>query len=100
MECYCNGKNPFKRPCTRALWPQHAPSLTIFFTILETLGAIVLILGLLTRLAAVRGVIEFAITGSMGVTKDFGLFAGALVLFFYGSFLLSADGLIAKKKKV
>ena len=74
------------------------PSLTIFFTVLETLGAIALILGLLTRLAALWGAIEFAITGLMGVTKDFGLFAGALVLLFYGSFMLSADGLIAKKK--
>jgi len=75
------------------------PSLTLFFTVLETLGAIALILGLLTRLAAVWGVIEFAITGLMGVTKDFALFAAALVLLLYGSFLLSADGLIAKKKK-
>jgi uncharacterized membrane protein YphA (DoxX/SURF4 family) len=74
-----------------------APSLTLFFTILETVGALALILGLLTRLVAVWGVIEFAITSVMGVTKDFALLAGCLVLLFYGSFVLSVDGFIAKK---
>jgi uncharacterized membrane protein YphA (DoxX/SURF4 family) len=56
--------------------------LTSFFTILMTLGAIALILGLLTRLASVWAVVEFAITGifgvlagNAGIAKDFGLFA-------------------------
>ena len=75
-----------------------APSLTLFFTILETLGAVALILGLLTRLAATWGIIEFAITSVMGVTKDFALLAGCLVLLFYGSFVLSVDEFIAKRK--
>jgi len=75
-----------------------APSLTLFFTVLETLGAVALILGLLTRLAATWGVIEFAITSVMGVTKDYALFAGALVLLFYGSSRLSVDDLVAKMK--
>jgi len=74
------------------------PSLTLLFTLLETLGAVALILGLLTRLAATWGVIEFAITSIMGVTKDFALLAGCLVLLFYGSFVLSVDGVIAKRK--
>lgn len=78
--------------------------LTYFFTILETLGAIALILGLLTRLASVWAVIEFAITGTTGVlsgipalAKDLGLFAGALVLLLNGSLLLSIDGFIARR---
>jgi uncharacterized membrane protein YphA (DoxX/SURF4 family) len=79
--------------------------LTYFFTALETLGAIALILGLLTRLASVWAVVEFAITGATGIilgnaglAKDFGLFAGALVLLLNGSPALSIDGLIAKQK--
>jgi hypothetical protein len=51
-----------------------------------------------------RPVVEFAITGSVGLmggigalTKDYGLMAGALVLLANGSPLLSIDGLIAKK---
>ncbi len=78
--------------------------LTYFFTLLETLGAIALILGLLTRLVSVWAVVEFAITGTtglmigqVGLLKDFGLMAGALVLLFNGSQMLSLDGLLAKK---
>jgi uncharacterized membrane protein YphA (DoxX/SURF4 family) len=78
--------------------------LTYFFTLLETLGALVLILGFLTRLAAVWAVVEFAITGvtglltgSTGLAKDLGLMAGALVLLLNGSQLLSIDGLLGKK---
>jgi uncharacterized membrane protein YphA (DoxX/SURF4 family) len=80
--------------------------LTYAFTTLETLGAIALILGLLTRLTAVWAIIEFAITGTTGVmagnvglTKDFALLAGALVLLLNGSHALSIDGLIAKRRK-
>jgi uncharacterized membrane protein YphA (DoxX/SURF4 family) len=79
--------------------------MTYLFTVLETLGAIALILGLLTRLTSVWPVVEFAITGTLGVMtgtsalmKDFGLLAGALVLLANGSPLLSIDGLIAKKR--
>jgi len=80
------------------------PSLTLFFTILETLGAIAYILGFMTRLAAVWGVVEFAITGTNGLItrgfiNDYALMAGSLVLLLNGSLLLSIDGLIAKKKK-
>jgi len=79
------------------------PSLTLFFTLLETLGAIALILGVVTRLAAVWGVIEFgviSISGLIGGTirSDLIFLAGSITLLLYGSFLLSVDGLIAKKK--
>lgn len=86
--------------------PSMVVPLTYIFTTLETLGAIALILGLLTRLTAVWPVVEFAITGTTGLmvgavalAKDYGLLAGALVLLLNGSPLLSLDGLIAKKKK-
>ena len=79
--------------------------LTVFFTLLETLGAIALLLGLFTRLGAFWGVVEFAITGSFGLThgvpgllKDFGLFGGSIVLLLSGSPRLSLDELIAKRK--
>lgn len=79
-------------------------SLTYLFTLLETLGAVALILGLLTRLVSVWAVVEFAITGTIGLTigqggltKDFGLMAGALVLLMNGSQKLSLDGLLAKQ---
>jgi uncharacterized membrane protein YphA (DoxX/SURF4 family) len=86
--------------------PSMVVPLTYAFTTLETLGAIALILGLLTRLTAVWAIIEFAITGTTGVmagnvglTKDFALLAGALVLLLNGSHALSIDGLIAKRRK-
>ena len=79
--------------------------MTYVFTILETLGAIAFILGLATRLTSVWAVVEFAITGTTGVlagnvglAKDFGLLAGALVLLFNGSPVLSVDGLLAKQR--
>jgi uncharacterized membrane protein YphA (DoxX/SURF4 family) len=84
--------------------PSMVVPLTYFFTGLETLGAIALVLGLLTRLTSVWPVVEFAITGTVGLmggigalTKDYGLMAGALVLLANGSPLLSIDGLLAKK---
>lgn len=77
--------------------------LTYLFTFLETLGAIALVLGLLTRLVSVWAVVEFAITGTIGLTmgqggliKDFGLMAGALVLLMNGSQKLRFDGLLAR----
>lgn len=85
--------------------PSAVVPLTYLFTGLETLGAIALILGLATRLASVWALVEFAITGTTGVlsgnvglAKDFGLMAGALVLLANSSPLLSVDGLIAKKR--
>ena len=85
--------------------PSMVLPLTYFFTTLETLGAIALLLGLLTRLTAVWAIVEFAITGTSGVlagnvglAKDFGLLAGALVLLLNGSPALSIDGLVAKRK--
>lgn len=79
--------------------------LTYLFTAFETLGAMALILGLATRLPAIWGVIEFAITGTSGVlagnvglAKDFALLAASLVLVVNGSPRLSLDGIIAKRK--
>jgi len=76
--------------------------LTYFFTLLETLGAIALILGFLTRLAGAWATVEFAITGTIGLVmgiggllKDYGLMAGGIVLLLNGSQLLSVDGLLA-----
>lgn len=78
--------------------------LTLLFTLLETLGAIALILGFLTRLASVWATVEFAITGTTGLMlgvggllKDYGLMAGGIVLLLNGSQRLSIDGLLAKR---
>jgi uncharacterized membrane protein YphA (DoxX/SURF4 family) len=75
--------------------------LTYFFTLLETLGAIALILGFLTRLASVWATVEFAVTGTVGLTlgvgailKDYGLMTGGIVLLLNGSQVLSIDGLL------
>jgi len=81
--------------------------LTYFFTALETLAAISFLLGLLTRLAAVWGVIEFAIIGTPLLLAGNGeiglvhalLFSTSLVLLLNGSPTLSLDGLIAKRVK-
>lgn len=80
--------------------------MTYLFTLFETLGAIALILGLATRLAAIWPAVEFAITGTTGVltgniglAHDYALFAGGLVLLFTGSPALSIDSLLAKKHK-
>jgi uncharacterized membrane protein YphA (DoxX/SURF4 family) len=51
-----------------------AMPLTYLFTLFETLGAIALILGLFTRLVAIWPVVEFAITGTIGVISGSGLF--------------------------
>jgi len=82
--------------------------LTYFFTVLETLAAISFILGLLTRLASVWGVIEFAIISTpllLGGNLEQGLvhallFSACLVLLLNGSLTLSVDGLIAKRLKI
>jgi uncharacterized membrane protein YphA (DoxX/SURF4 family) len=78
--------------------------LTYFFTILETLAAVSFILGLLTRLAAVWAVIEFAIISApllLGGKTEVALvhtllLSASLVLLLNGSLTLSLDGLIAK----
>ena len=79
--------------------------LTYFFTALETLGAISFLLGLLTRLAAVWGVVEFAMIAASALLAGISeqglvlalLFSAALVLLLNGSPTLSLDGLIAKR---
>jgi len=80
--------------------------MTYLFTLFETLGAIALILGFMTRLAAIWPVVEFAITGSfgllngnVGLAHDYALFAGGLVLLCAGSPVLSIDSLLAKNRK-
>lgn len=72
--------------------------LTYFFTTLETLGAVSLVLGLGIRLTCVWGVAEFIITGVYGVTvgslalsKDLGLLAGSFRLLLSGSHTLCLD---------
>ena len=81
--------------------------LTYFFAILETLASISFLLGLLIPLAAVWGVIEFAILGTrlfvsgnieQGLVHAL-LFSSSLVLLLNGSPTLSLDGLIAKRLK-
>jgi uncharacterized membrane protein YphA (DoxX/SURF4 family) len=82
--------------------------LTYFFTILETLAAISFLLGFVTRLAAVWGVIEFAIIGTpllLGGNIGQGLLhalllSASLVLLLNGSLTLSLDGLIAEHLKI
>jgi len=79
--------------------------LTYFFTVLETLAAISFLLGLLTRLAAVWGVIEFTIittplllSGNMEQSLTHALLLStSLVLLLNGSLKASIDGLIAKR---
>ena len=81
--------------------------LTYFFTLLETLAAISFILGFMTRLAAVWGVIEFAIIGTpLILSGNIGqglvhalLLSASLVLLLNGSPTLSLDGLISKRVK-
>ena len=75
--------------------------LTYLFTLLETLGAIALVLGFLTRLASIWATVEFAITGTAGLAmgvggllKDYGLMACGIVLLLNGSQVLSIDGLL------
>lgn len=81
--------------------------LTYFFTILETLASVSFLLGLLTRLASVWGVVEFAIIGTplllagimeQGLVHAL-LFSACLVLLLNGAPTLSLDGLIAKHLK-
>jgi uncharacterized membrane protein YphA (DoxX/SURF4 family) len=79
--------------------------LTYFFTVLETLAAISFLLGFVTRLAALWGVIEFAIIGTpllLSGNTEVGLvhallWSASLVLLLNGSLTLSLDGLIAKR---
>ena len=87
--------------------PSNVVPLTYFFTILETLAAVSFLLGLMTRLAAVWAVIEFAIittplllSGKTEVALVHALLLSAsLVLLLNGSLTLSLDGLIAKHVK-
>jgi uncharacterized membrane protein YphA (DoxX/SURF4 family) len=87
---------------------------TYFVTVLETLAAVALLFGFLTRFAALWGVIEFSITGatgwtlpagpthitgSFGLLKDFALMGLALTLFLNGSLALSLDGYIGKRRR-
>jgi len=100
--------NPPTNGLVRTLFgPSMALPLSVFFYLLETLGAISYLLGFGTRLAAVWGVIEFAITGTFtgllatpynnGQAKDYALMAASLVLLLNGSPKLSLDGWIAKR---
>jgi uncharacterized membrane protein YphA (DoxX/SURF4 family) len=100
--------NPATNGLVRTLFgPSMALPPSIFFYLLETLGSISLLLGLGTRLAALWGVIEFAITGTFtgllatpynnGQAKDFALMAASLVLLLNGSPKLSLDGFLAKR---
>ncbi len=81
--------------------------LTYLFTALETLAAISFLLGLMTRLAAIWAVIEFAIistplllSGKTEVALVHSLLLSAsLVLLLNGSLTLSLDGLIAARVK-
>ena len=92
----------------RLFGPGMVIPLTYVFVTLETLGAIAFVLGFGTRLAAVWGVIEFAITGTLtgllaspynnGQAKDYALMVASLVLLLNGSSKLSLDGLIHKRK--
>jgi uncharacterized membrane protein YphA (DoxX/SURF4 family) len=80
--------------------------LTYFFTLLETLGAVSFILGLVVRLASVWAVIQFTIidtslilAGNTGQSLVLALLlAASLALLLNGSQKLSLDGLIAKYK--
>ena len=82
--------------------------LTYFFTVLETLAAISFLLGFVTRLAAVWGVIEFAIIGTpllLSGNAETGLvhallWSASLALLLNGSLTLSLDGLIAEHLKI
>jgi len=81
--------------------------LTYFFTALETLAAISFLLGFVVRLAAVWGVIEFAIIGTpLLLSGNLGqglvhalLLSASLVLLLNGSLTLSLDGLISERLK-
>jgi uncharacterized membrane protein YphA (DoxX/SURF4 family) len=88
---------------------------TYVVTVFETLAAIALLFGFLTRFAALWGVFEFAITGArgwfgtwfspthitgnFGLLKDFGLMGLALTLFLNGSLVLSLDGYLARRRR-
>jgi uncharacterized membrane protein YphA (DoxX/SURF4 family) len=82
--------------------------LTYFFTLLETIAAVALILGLFVRLAAVWAIIQYAIIDGLALfllrnTSQDLLFTlllvVSLVLLANGSSALSLDGLIAKRKQ-
>ena len=82
--------------------------LTYFFTALETLAAISFLLGLLTRLAAIWGVVEFAIISTplfLGGIIEQGLvhallLSTSLVLLLNGSLTASIDGLIGSRLRL
>ncbi len=111
----------------RALFPSAPLEVTYIVTFLETLMAISLLFGFMTRLGGLWGAIEFAITGaygfvvgaatgnppckvmglpnlcthitgSFGLLKDLAIWAGSVALLIGGSKVLSLDGWIAKRR--
>jgi uncharacterized membrane protein YphA (DoxX/SURF4 family) len=85
-----------------------AVPLTYFFALLETLAAAAFILGLGVRLAALWAIIQFAIidASTLVLVRNTGqvldvalLLVASLVLFLYGSTVLSLDGLIARRMR-
>ncbi len=92
-------------PQTQFLGQNNASGVFYFATTLETIAGVLLILGLVTRLGALWGVIEFFTNGTTGVSigsvglfHDYGLFGINLALLLYGSKVLSIDGLIARRR--
>jgi len=101
-----NGANLVKGlPQLGIFGTQNAVTLYLFATTLETLGAILFIIGLGVRLVALWGIIEFFINATTGqlinplsLQKDFALFGASLLLFIHGSHALSIDGRLMRSR--